>query len=355
MDFKKTLIKVKQTVTDWIHDFESAVPNDVINPTGNWQGIYSLPEPQSANGFDSDSCATFSALNILETTLNYKIAHSMIPQGHVDFLKPYMDSDGKLDFSDRFTSTMSGTSPQGNSFQRVWDSIRHDGLVPETWWPFPKDEIKADLDRAWEIYSKYPTDDCTEKGLEFLKYFQVDYELVGSPSNPLTIPKLQTLLKTTPIQIGTLVSPYWFTKIPIPNPGPGSQHATQVIAVLPDSIAIIDQYPPFEKFLALDYNLTWAYRGIVSPIGTPPPHFTYTYNINLYSPFYAPLPPSTEVHALQQGLQQLGYMTPGQFGWFGPATRTALYKFQQAKNIAGGTGSNFGPASRLALTNALNG
>jgi len=110
--------------------FAGALPYEVINPTGEWRNFTPPGENQFSNHADSMACVTFSALNVLET--QYKFLTGQ-----------------KINFSDRFIAKLSGTTPQGNSIQKVLDTIRKYGLVLEADYPTPAsftwDEYYADI------------------------------------------------------------------------------------------------------------------------------------------------------------------------------------------------------------------
>lgn len=96
------------------------LPYEVLNPTGDWTAYLPAEENQYSHFADSMACVTFSCLNVLET--QYK------------FL-----TGKEINFSDRFIAKVSGTTPQGNSVQKVLDAINTYGLVLEEDYPAPAD------------------------------------------------------------------------------------------------------------------------------------------------------------------------------------------------------------------------
>lgn len=95
------------------------LPYVVINPLGDWKNYLPSQEKQVTNFTDSMACVTFSALNCIETQYKYLTGQ-------------------EINFSDRFIAKMSGTTHQGNTIQRVLDTIRKYGLVLEEEWPTDK-------------------------------------------------------------------------------------------------------------------------------------------------------------------------------------------------------------------------
>lgn len=96
------------------------IPFEERNPSGDWTSYLPPGELQYSMHGDSMACVTFSALNVLEAQIKFLTGES-------------------IDHSDRFTAKMSKTTPQGNTLQNVWNSIRNDGVVLESEWPQPKD------------------------------------------------------------------------------------------------------------------------------------------------------------------------------------------------------------------------
>ncbi|MBI4029169.1 MAG: hypothetical protein HY376_02285, partial [Candidatus Blackburnbacteria bacterium] len=90
---------------------------DVLSPARDFGQFLPVVEYQKRN-FETSACVTFSGLNSIETLLKVKY--------RLDF-----------NFSDRFTAKMSKTIPGwGNTFVRVANSVRHDGVVDETFLPW---------------------------------------------------------------------------------------------------------------------------------------------------------------------------------------------------------------------------
>src|SRR6185436_3344551 len=104
---------------------ESSFGMEKLCPTRDWTPYLPVFESQSYKYFDPFDCVTRSATNCLE----------------ILWKRRYGD---EVNFSDRFTAKMSGTTPIGNTFVNVGDSIRHDGLVPEVDYTAPFDLISRD-------------------------------------------------------------------------------------------------------------------------------------------------------------------------------------------------------------------
>lgn len=185
--------------SDWIAGSNSQIEYKIENPSGNWTDYLPQEEWQyDPIGFDTMACVTFSALSILETLYSFK-------------------TGTKRNFSDRFTATLSGTLPTGNYLWRVGDSIRKDGLVDESDWPMidnPK----------WDTYYTMPPIGIINKAKEFLKEWQVQYEVIDFSRESL----LKHILQA-PIQVV------------FPN------HAVMLFSTTEQIYKYFDSYSPFVK------------------------------------------------------------------------------------------------------------
>lgn len=237
---RQTGLLFKYSPEDFVTGSSPLVFSD-INPKGDWRPYLPSEERQSKDfTFDTMSCTTFSALSICETLINFHIE-----KGHIekDLLKDYIDDNGKVNFSDRFTAVMSGTTKQGNYFQNVWSSIKKDGLLPEKDLPFGGN--------TWEEYhdkSKI-TSKMKAKALKILDLFDFGYEWVSFQPNT----DLSGALKQSPIH----------GAIPFP-----AYHAVE----LPSANYIFDTYSPFlyERGVPVHYTM----KALVLPKEQKP---TYKY------------------------------------------------------------------------------
>ena len=248
----------------------SGVPS-LFNYTADWRGYESAGEWQKdmTIGFDTEACMSFAANDSLQTYLNWLIANGQILPAQLDFLKnnQYLDSQGKVALSDRFTAYMSGTTTAGNDFENVWGSIEKNGVIPASLWPFPEAEMDADPGNAWNIYYTHPTAAAVSCGTEFLKFFQPDWHWLVSNGQGASTTLFQTWLETAPIHLAIEVCPPWNTALPIQGCGGGAQHGVMLAHVDTDGTAeILDHYVPFQKIFAPGYTLSYAVQGWVNQI-----------------------------------------------------------------------------------------
>jgi len=162
-----------------------------VNPARDWREYLPSGEKQYNFSFDTMSCTTFSALNVIETCINFLIETKRLPTMQREALEKlgYV-KNGKMNCSDRFTAIMSGTTEQGNYFQNVLDSIRKDGLLPEADFRFKG--------KSWKEYHDVSqvTQEMKDKAKKVLDILDIAYEW-GEVSDK----KLDEALKSSPMQV----------------------------------------------------------------------------------------------------------------------------------------------------------
>lgn len=369
------VIEKGPTVTDYVAGGETGAMPQIALDTGDWRPHLPSDEKQIliVNGqtvLETNACVTFSGDNDMEIFGGFLIGKGAWPPALVQWLKDngYFDDNGKINFSDRFTAKMSGTDPNGgNNLAKVWDSRRNDGLVPESVWPMPIAEAQAliaagqgDKQHLQDLYYKAIPQEVIDLGQEFKKRFQISYEWVAWPGSGATVDTFRQALKVAPLQLATAVCAGWNSDDPIKACGPGTQHATAMVAVEEDGrFVIYDHYNPFLKHFAADYTITYAMRGFITPRPTIspaplPPSFHWTFTKPLKFGFSGNDP--VELQKLQQALQFLKgsdgqpYMKVGVYGPYGPQTRDAMAKFQKDNKIVDPQpGEHFGPKTRDAM------
>jgi hypothetical protein len=227
---KQSGLLIKRDVRDYILG-ASPIPHEDLMPSRDWREYLPKREKQSYS-FDTFCCTTFSALNVIETQMNFLM--NKIPVSKVKELNDlgYI-VDGEINLSDRFTAIMSGTMANGNYFQAVWDSIRKDGLLPEKDLPFGGKNQVEYLDKS-KITQAMKT-----KAKKILDIFDFFYEQSYFLPEGLG---LGEAIKHAPLQ----------GAIPVPG-----SHAV----ALPTPNYIFDTYEPFlyERTLPLHYFL----KGVV--------------------------------------------------------------------------------------------
>lgn len=323
------VIAPKLADTDYVAGQETGIQYEEVNKSGNWKAHLPIGEPQFF-GFDSSACVSFSALNVIEVQLNYLLNAGKIPDDKLKQLKDwgYLQND-KFNFSDRFTAKMSGTTPQGNQVQSVWDSIRKHGLVPEAMWPSEG--------KNWAEYYREIPQQTKDFGLNFLKFFDVKYEwiVINNCGTPV-LEYLKHHLKQAPLQPAHPVGYRDQQTQVFKNPGVCvTQHATTIYGV-DELIRDFDHYSPFTNDYELSYTFPWIMKGVITLKKDEPqqPVFDHVFTKDIHFGER-----SEEVLNLQKALNLFGYKIPIlpdalNRGFYGNITRAAVKDFQYKYKVA---------------------
>ena len=248
-------IPSEPTSTDYIAGEVSGIQYSIILKDGNWMDFEPDGERQNtAFKFDTMSCVTFSALNALEMQIKLLIKENKLSRAHLDFLKDYMIG-GEVNFSDRYTAILSGTTKTGNTFQKVADSIRNLGAIPQAMLPY------GDA-KTWEQWhdKSVITADMIAKGQQFRKLFDIQYEWVYNGS--LNVNESKKQIKQAPLQIA----------VPLQ-----AQHAIVMTNIKDkDSWNTFDSYPPYRD--RVKWNGTkYGFKIVITPKEAQEDTWNYKY------------------------------------------------------------------------------
>ena len=255
-----TGVIIKQQEADYL---AGAIPYKEV--CDSWTKYLPKGEKQHGLYFDTMACVTFSALNVVEIQLNYMVANNLISEESVKFFSDngYL-LNGQFNFSDRFTANMSGTTKSGNYLQKVWDSIRHDGLLPEKDWNYPREQRTPVFD--WDDYYKEIPQELKDKALKVLDYLDFAYEWVFqnkiSTYTEDELKELERELKHAPLQLAAPTC-NWGAGILEPCGKTRASHATTIYEVT-KFIHDYDHYDPFLKTLSLKYIMPYIMKGVVT-------------------------------------------------------------------------------------------
>lgn len=318
---------------DYIAGGETGLVYEESVPEALWDDDLPSDEGQSGVYFDSMACVSFSALNLLETKLNWRIRTNQISPERVQWLRDngYFDDNGKINFSDRFTAKMSGTTRLGNSLQRVWDSIRNDGLAPERDWNFPSAQRQPVF--VWEDYYAEIPQAVKDKALKFLELFKIQNEWVVTGKTQMDAQERSDLLyhlKQSPLQLVTPTCPPWDGSVIAPCGKVEGTHATLLYGIN-ENFSDFDHYVPYRKQLSKYYCIPFAMKGEITARTTPlKPKFTHFFNFDMRFGQR-----STEIKFLQEALKNDGVFPKDvqSTGYYGTTTQTAVRMFQAKYGI----------------------
>ena len=351
------LIRAPQP-TDWIAGGETGIALTARNAKANWKDYLPGPERQKGRKVETMACVTYSALNMVETQINWMIAAGMISNKLIQQMAAlgYFDANCNLNFSDRFTAKMSGTGKSGNYLTAVWDSIRNHGLVPEKDWPGDVDNF------TWEEYYKEIPQAIKDKAQKAREIFEVKYEFVYSGTGKST-DEIKEHMTQAPLQLAAPVCKPWADGVIKSCGSTIPQHATQIFAYQKELyVEIFDTYNPFAKKLAWDYPMPYILKGLVDlKQAIPAPNTAWTHNFTKDIEFGQR---NSEVAALQHALKIDGTFPANveETGFYGLITARAVTEYQRKYNVAPenvilalmGTANRVGPMTRARLNQKFN-
>lgn len=152
-------------------DFQLGAVGDkkVLMPDGHGWGKYLVEGERQNRGTETFSCVSQSANNCLEIQLKRIIELGEDKPLIAKLTEMGYIRNGEVNFSDRFTAKMSGTTRNGNNQKVVADSIRHNGLVPEWVWPHVE---------GWDNFYAPISAEVIAMGKKFADFFDTTYEFV---------------------------------------------------------------------------------------------------------------------------------------------------------------------------------
>ncbi len=223
---------------DYIFGGYTKIQGNIVAPDRDWSVWLPPEEAQSRPGLETMNCTGYNTNSALEALMRRMF--------NID-----------VDFSDRFTAVMAGTTPNGNSPQAVIESIRHNGLIPESMMPFD------DSIQTVEQYYAAVTTAQEAAGRAWLDKRMVGHEWVFTDG--LLKDKqerMQDALLYSPLGVSVLAwerddKTLLYTK----QPGEADNHWTVVYGCEPGSHwKVFDSYDSYRKELAWDYNFGFAKR-----------------------------------------------------------------------------------------------
>lgn len=257
--------------TDYRVNGISGIVYEEINPTGDWSKWLPSREPQRYK-FDTNECSTISATKCLEIQFNFFLKTRRFSTEFIQWLtnNGYIDENGNINFSERFSGIMAGTSINGNSQSYVWESIRKVGLLPQRDLSYSLEESQKFLtqyDMGEDYYNPVKvTEAMKAKAKLIFRYITIQYEWVWANSKA-SCPRelIRTALKQAPVQIGAPACPDWNTGNVHSCGKTAAEHATTIYDMQSDnSLNDFDHYNPYLKVLSPDYFIPYAIKAVVT-------------------------------------------------------------------------------------------
>lgn len=267
-------LKVKSFVKGFT---SSSIQYNPILPNGDSSPYFGTYEGQRFGQYDTDCCWDFSGCEVAETRLQMLTLKGLIPQNTMAWLKSngYIDSQGDFYLSRRWVAILSGVRDGGNQQINFWNLASVAGLIPNSMLPYDPTEaqrwITKDQFNNDYFNPKVITKEMELLGLEFLKRFTIQAEIVpGGYISDIRV-NLQPLLKEGSVQIGH----------PVPQDGSWNQftvnypvgrtiadHATECYRLDDTGIYPLydyDSYLPNLKRLSSNYYVPYITRVSILP------------------------------------------------------------------------------------------
>lgn len=232
---------------DWIAGANSAIQRKILVSDGNWKPYQIEHEIQWTGKYDTEFCVTYSALESIGSLFMYFLANNLISPANVKWLKDngYF-KNGYINFNERFTAILGGTTIHGAYQYKVANAIYNFGLIPQDKFPLA-DNFQDNID------PKFITQEMYDLGKEFLKRFSINYEWVNNVKEALKYSPVQVIVK-----FANYVNPQ-----DILAPEGETNHAVVAMFATDDYIEIRDtywqifkRYNPLYTHSFLSFNLT---------------------------------------------------------------------------------------------------
>lgn len=226
-----------------------SIADRILLQNGDWTPYIPKGERQSGNGFDSNDCTGFGYTNVIECQFKYFKSKGLISDEALAWLSEneYLDENGDLNASDRALGSMAGTTSSGNSLNKVAETARKGGLIPENKWP--------SVFTTYEDYYKTVPQELLNLGQKFLDFFELPYEQVTAQTIPDAI-------KSAPLYVALCTCGGWNNPEPPPiawcNAGNATNHAVCLLKT--SNYRIFDSYNPFVKDLDGAYAIPYFYK-----------------------------------------------------------------------------------------------
>lgn len=244
IDFNTGIIEAPPSPSDWVLGASPLTTQPVVEKASDWLLYLPSFERQSSARLETYNCTAFSYTNVVETQLNRLIKLNLISSQLLQFLTDnnYI-VNGQVNFSDRALGSMAGTFPPGNYLQKVADTARTQGLIPEALWGWDTNTVF----NAQEYYKPVPTE-LKLLGLQLLQYLELPYQWVPTSD-------IKTALLSSPLYaaLNTCGSNWSSTDVA----WCGATSTNHAVAMMEPDV-IFDSYQPYLKTLKSGYQVPYT-------------------------------------------------------------------------------------------------
>lgn len=229
-------ITPKYDEKDYVTFGATKIPEEILQPDGNWLAFVPLEEQQKIN-IETYNCTGFGTTNTLEILHKRKFGT-------------------EINLSDRALGILANTWPPGNDPRTVAETLRKQGDVYESSLSFT-----PDINTLEKYYSPRPlTLDLLAECQRFLDTYDFGYEWVfrGEADHE----KLKQALKFSPLGVSVVAWRQEDDGLYFKDKGEQDTHWVTLIQFdeIKNAWLIFDSYPPYLKYLRTDYDFGYALR-----------------------------------------------------------------------------------------------
>lgn len=227
-----------EITTDWTLELGGSGRFPIINTSANWFQYLPKKEIQHVPGFDTNACYIYGSLNMLETLMKFHYG-------------------GEYNFSERWQAHNVNHKPYGGDPHKALDSLRKDGVIPESMLPF-------DVGSYSEYMEVSPTIKMGMEANRFVCRYMIKHDWLVLPDYKDKETKLRRGLEESPIGVSVVA---WQKdgEFYVKEKGQQDTHWCLLYGMNPDmSYNIYDTYDSTLKTLAPGYDFGYAKRMSIS-------------------------------------------------------------------------------------------
>lgn len=215
-----------------------------LREDGDWRDYLPPEEDQNIRGIESSACYIEASQHAIATIEEEQL-------GEVD-----------NNYSARFNALLSDGTTVGGDPLKGGDSMRHDGLVPDSLMPFGDDIYSWDDFHSWKGVRESVV---RAKGQEYLGKKILGYDIVCKKNEPVATKyiKLKQALQYSPCPVSVTA---WYEKngIYYKPEGMSDNHLTELVYIDENNHPYVrDTYAPYLKKLEANFNFDFAMRWAV--------------------------------------------------------------------------------------------
>ena len=210
-----------------------------LREDGDWRDYLPPEEDQNKRGVESSACYIEAQQHTIATIEEESLEE--------------IDNN----YSARFNALLSGGTPQGGDPLKGADSIRNDGLIPDSAMPFGDNITSFDEFHSWKGVVKSI---LIKTGQNYLTKKKINYQIVFKREESIDAKyaKIRQALKYSPLPVSVCG---WFQErdLYVKPKGMRDNHLVELVYVDAEGHPYIrDTYPPYQKKLEPFYDFDFG-------------------------------------------------------------------------------------------------